>query len=63
MAFKEHITVEQDKEYNYTVQFKHPGSVYVKKRITYEEAMLILGALEQGREEARREIRKALGVN
>ena len=63
MAFKENISVEQNSVYEYTVQFKHPGSIYVKKKINYEEAMLLLGALEQGRQEAKKEIRKALGVD
>lgn len=63
MAFKENIKVEQDETYEYTVQFKHPGSIYIKKRISYEEAMLILGAVEQGRQEAKSEIRKVLGIS
>lgn len=68
MAFKTNIEVIQHPVmynyvmYNYVVRFKNLDCSYVERGVSNDDAMLILGAIEQGREEAKVEIRKVLGV-
>jgi hypothetical protein len=66
MAYKTSIEVKTDDGVAliYRLRYREPVSFggWVEKEIDYETAMIILGAIEQGREEAKGALRRALGV-